>query len=293
MEKITYHSWKNEYKSPFGAVKVESEVTFHLDCQLDDVKSVYLMIHKDFGESFQVEMKAVNQSRFETVFKLTDDSGLYFYHFKIDYQESNYKRTIYYGNNQYNLGGEGTIYYEQEDIKQYQLTCYRFDDPAPKWYQNGVAYQIFVDRFYNGNEKGEITKRKNNSFIYASQEDLPMYIKDEKGEILRWEFFGGNLLGIIKKLPYLVELGVTILYLNPIFEARSNHKYDTGDFMKIDPMFGTKAQFKELIVQSELVGIKIILDGVFNHAGADSRYFNQFNSYDGVGAYQSLDSPYR
>lgn len=293
MEKITYHSWENDYKSPFGAVKVESEVTFHLDCQLDDVISVYLVIHKDFGENFQVEMKAVNQSRFKTVFKLTDDSGLYFYHFKIDYQESNYKRTIYYGNNQYNLGGEGAVYYEQEDIKQYQLTCYRFDDPAPKWYQNGVAYQIFVDRFYNGNKKGEITKRKNNSFIYASQEDLPMYIKDEKGEILRWEFFGGNLLGIIKKLPYLVELGVTILYLNPIFEARSNHKYDTGDFMKIDPMFGTKAQFKELIVQSELVGIKIILDGVFNHAGADSRYFNQFNAYDGVGAYQSLNSPYR
>ena len=293
MEKITYHSWKNEYKSPFGAVKLEDELTFHLDCHLDDVQSIYLMIHKDFGESFQIQMTAVNQSRYKTVFKLRNGNGLYFYHFKIEYQDSDHKRTIYYGNNQYNLGGVGTIYYEQEDIKQYQLTCYRFDDPAPEWYQNGVAYQIFVERFYNGNENGEIIERKKNSFIYASQEDLPMYIKDEEGKILRWEFFGGNLLGIIKKLPYLADLGITILYLNPIFEARSNHKYDTADFMKIDPMFGTEEQFKELIVKSELMGIKIILDGVFNHAGADSRYFNQFNSYDSVGAYQSLDSPYR
>lgn len=293
MEKISYHSWQSKYKSPFGAVKVDSEITFHLDCQLADVKSVYLMIHKDFGESFQIEMIAINQTRYKAVFKGSNDSGLYFYHFKIDYQENHHVRTIYYGNNQYNLGGAGTIYYEKEDIKKYQLTSYLFDDPAPEWYKKGVAYQIFVDRFYNGNENGEITERKKNSFIYASPEDLPMYIKDEAGKIIRWEFFGGNLTGIIKKLPYLAKLGVTILYLNPIFEARSNHKYDTGDFMKIDPMFGDEAVFKELIVQSELVGMKVILDGVFNHVGSDSRYFNQYDSYNSVGAYQSLDSPYK
>ena len=293
MEKITYHSWEEEYKSPFGAVKVGSDVQFQLDCSLDGVKAIYLMIHKDFGESFQIKMTPVNQMTVKTVFTVSNGSGLYFYHFKIEYEEDNYVRIIYYGNNQYNLGGKGTIYYEKEDIKQYQLTSYLFDDPAPEWYQNGVAYQLFVDRFYNGNENGKVKERKKNSFIYATQEDLPLYIKNEEGEIIRWEFFGGNLLGIIKKLPYLVELGVTILYLNPIFEARSNHKYDTADFMKIDPMFGDEAQFKELIVQSQQVGIKIILDGVFNHVGADSRYFNQFDTYSSLGAYQSLESPYK
>lgn len=292
MEKITYHSWKNEYKSPFGAVKVNSELTFHLDCPLENVTSIYLMIHKDFGESFQIKMTAISQIRYKAVFTVTNESGLYFYHFKIDYQENHSKRTIYYGSDPHNLSGAGATYYEKEDINQYQLTTYRFDDPAPEWYQNGVAYQLFVDRFYNGNKNSEVSERKKNSFIYASQEDLPMYIKDETGKIIRWEFFGGNLLGVIKKLPYLAKLGVTILYLNPIFEARSNHKYDTGDFMKIDPMFGSEEQFKELIAQSELLGIKIILDGVFNHVGADSRYFNQFNSYVSNGAYQSIESPY-
>lgn len=293
MEKITYHSWKSEYKSPFGAVKVGSEIRFQLDCQLEDVKSIYLMIHRDFGESFQIEMTAINETCYRSFFTVANESGLYYYHFKIDYQDNSHIRTIYYGNNKYNLGGEGTIYYEKEDIKQYQLTSYLFDDPAPEWYQNGVAYQIFVDRFYNGNENGEVTERKKKSFIYASQEDLPLYIKNEVGEVIRWEFFGGNLKGIIKKLPYLFELGITILYLNPIFEARSNHKYDTADFMKIDPMFGDEAQFKELVKQAERLGMKIILDGVFNHVGADSHYFNQFDSYDSEGAYQSLDSPYK
>ncbi|SEK43575.1 Glycosidase [Carnobacterium iners] len=293
MEKITYHSWKEEYKSPFGAVKIGSDIQFQLDCQLDGIETIYLIIHKDFGESFQIEMTPINQIRFKTVFTTSNGSGLYFYHFKIEYQENSHVRTIYYGNNQCNLGGKGIVYYEKEDIKQYQLTSYLFDDPAPGWYQNGVAYQLFVDRFYNGNENGEIKECKKNSFIYATQEDLPLYIKNEAGEIIRWEFFGGNLLGIIKKLPYLVELGITILYLNPIFEARSNHKYDTADFMKIDPMFGDEAQFRELIAQSEKVGIKIILDGVFNHVGADSRYFNQFDTYPSLGAYQSLESPYK
>ncbi|MEG0288148.1 MAG: glycoside hydrolase family 13 protein [Carnobacterium sp.] len=109
---------------------------------------------------------------------------------------------------------------------------------------------------------------------------------------MRWEFFGGNLKGIIQKLPYLANLGITILYLNPIFEARSNHKYDTGDFLKIDPMFGDEAIFKELIEQAQTVGIHIILDGVFNHTGADSRYFNRYGTYDDLGAYQSRESEY-
>lgn len=292
LEKITYNSWSNNYKTPFGALKVDSQVVFTINCQLPAIHAVYLMIHKDFGQSFQIEMEAVKEGNYQTTFELSEGSGLYFYYFKIDYPLNNHVETLYYGNNRYQLGGLGETYYEIEDIKQYQLTSYLYDDPAPEWYRSGVAYQIFVDRFYNGNEKGIVSHPKKNSFIYASPEDDPVYLKDEIGDIMRWEFFGGNLKGIIQKLPYLANLGITILYLNPIFEARSNHKYDTGDFLKIDPMFGDEAIFKELIEQARTLGIHIILDGVFNHTGADSRYFNRYGTYDDLGAYQSRESEY-
>lgn len=177
MEKITYHSWKSEYKSPFGAVKVGSEIKFQLDCQLEGIKSIYLMIHRDFGESFQIEMTAINETLYRSFFTVANESGLYFYHFKIDYQDNGHIRTIYYGNNKSNLGGEGSIYYEKEDIKQYQLTTYLFDDPAPEWYQKGVAYQIFVDRFYNGNENGEVTERKKYIYLCLSRRLTYVYKK--------------------------------------------------------------------------------------------------------------------
>ncbi|AEB30396.1 alpha-amylase [Carnobacterium sp. 17-4] len=119
-----------------------------------------------------------------------------------------------------------------------------------------------------------------------------MYIKNEDGEVVRWEFYGGNLKGIIQKLPYLKEMGITILYLSPLFEARSNHKYDTGDYLKIDPMFGDQDTFNELIQQAKEFGMRIILDGVFNHSGADSRYFNRYGTYPEMGAYQSKESRY-
>lgn len=290
--KIKYNSWISEYKQPFGAVETGTEVRFQLDCQVPEVQAVFLMIHKDFGKDFQVEMSMVHPTRYQATFKLTEDSGLYFYHFKIQYRLDDKNETLYYGNNEACLGGPGAVYYAVEEIKEYQLTSYLYDDPAPDWYQKGVAYQIFVDRFYNGNASGLVSSTKKNSFLYASPEDRPMYIKDEAGDIIRWEFFGGNLKGVIKKLSYLADLGITILYLNPIFEARSNHKYDTGNFLKIDPMFGNEDIFKELIEKANEFGIHIILDGVFNHVGADSRYFNRYGNYEDIGAYQSPTSRY-
>lgn len=119
-----------------------------------------------------------------------------------------------------------------------------------------------------------------------------MYIKDKNGDVIRWDFHGGNLKGIIDKLPYLSKIGVSIIYLSPIFESSSNHKYNTGDYKKIDPMFGDEEILKELIEKANKKGINIILDGVFSHTGADSKYFNKFGNYDEVGAYQSKDSKY-
>ena len=108
----------------------------------------------------------------------------------------------------------------------------------------------------------------------------------------RWGFFGGNLAGICSKLLYLKSLGVSSIYLNPIFQASSNHKYDTADYLRIDPSFGDEEDFKRLCAEAGQLGIRIILDGVFSHTGADRRYFNKFGNYADVGAFQSESSPY-
>ena len=121
----------------------------------------------------------------------------------------------------------------------------------------------------------------------------PEYERAEDGSIKTWDFYGGSLKGIQNDLPRIAELGFTAIYLNPIFEAASNHRYDTADYTKIDPILGTERDFTELCQAAEKLGISIILDGVFNHTGDDSIYFNRYGNYPGVGAWQSEDSPWR
>jgi Glycosidases len=211
-------------------------------------------------------------------------TGLINYFFRIKLNDDSY---IYYGNNSDGLGGEGQVYYNNPVT--YQITVYE-PFKVPEWFKEGIVYQIFVDRFRNGN--GKIINTKNNSFIYGSWQDEPMYVKDTNGKIARWDFFGGNLKGIIEKLDYIKSLGTTAIYLNPIFKSKSNHKYDTGDYKSIDEMYGNEEIFNELCKEANKLGIKIILDGVFNHTGDDSIYFNKYGNYNSTGAYQSKDSPY-
>ena len=289
---IYYNSWLSEYKKPFGAVPINQKVTFTITCKWPVVEPIYLIVQKDFGDTFEVKMRSIGQFQYQVTIQLTEGQGLYYYFFKVLVQKNQQDEVVYYGNNQRFKGGEGQVYKQEHEVKPYQLTSYLDADPSPKWYHEGIAYHIFVDRFYNGNEDGKVLNPKKNSFLYANQEDLPMYIKNKDGEVVRWEFYGGNLKGIIQKLPYLKTLGITILYLSPIFKARSNHKYDTSDYMKIDPMFGDEETFKELIQKAKNFGMHIILDGVFNHTGADSRYFNRFETYPEIGAFQSKKSRY-
>ena len=107
------------------------------------------------------------------------------------------------------------------------------------------------------------------------------------------DYFGGDLPGITEKLPELAALGVGVLYLNPIFEAHSNHRYNTADYLRIDPLLGTEQDFITLCQRAHEHGIKIILDGVFNHTGSDSLYFNKEGRYGPGGAYRDPHSPYR
>lgn len=160
---------------------------------------------------------------------------------------------------------------------------------VPSWAKGKVMYHIFVDRFNRGSEYP--LEPMTNRIIHKSWDDDVIITKDENG---RWntDFYGGDLKGIIKKLDYLESLGVSIIYLSPICWSQSNHRYDISDFEKVDPYAGCNDDLKELCDKAHSKGMKIILDGVFNHTGNDSKYFNEYNSFDEVGAFQSEKSKY-
>lgn len=124
---------------------------------------------------------------------------------------------------------------------------------TPKWVNETIWYQIFPDRFQNG--------------CPANNPEGTRPWKCEKPGL--WDYYGGDIQGIIEKLPYLEELGITGLYLTPVFEADSNHKYNTKDYRKVDPHFGTNGQLKELVQDAHHRGMRVMLDGVFNHTGTD------------------------
>ena len=181
----------------------------------------------------------------------------------------------------------------------FQITVY---DPAfdtPKWFKNAVAYHIFVDRFHRsgglgGLHRADYHEKLGRTVVKHLDWNEPVLYEPlpGKADYDPCDFYGGDLRGIIEKLPYLADLGVGVLYLSPIFESPSNHKYDTADYLKVDPMFGTEEDFKELCEKAAFYGIRVMLDGVFSHTGADSVYFNRYGRYGSRGAYHSPDSPY-
>ncbi|MEG1887280.1 MAG: alpha-amylase family glycosyl hydrolase, partial [Oscillospiraceae bacterium] len=207
--------------------------------------------------------------------------GVYWYNFEYDAQ---------WGRGQINNVGNsiGSI---TSEGGPWQLTVYRAESRTPEKIKGGIIYQIFPDRFYNSG-----TRKKNVPDDRLIREDWgaePMWEPDDQGKIHKYDYFGGDLKGIEMKLDYLKELGVSCIYLNPIFEAHSNHRYDTADYMRIDPLLGTNEEFKELCSRARDFGINIVLDGVFSHTGADSVYFNKAGRYETVGAWQSESSQYR
>ena len=176
-----------------------------------------------------------------------------------------------------------------DDIDFCQLTIYHNKYKAPSKYYGGVIYHIFVDRFNRSSTPQALV---DGVIIDDFKDGITEFPEYPGAPLKNNHFFGGNLRGIINKLDYIKSLGTSIIYLSPIFEAESNHKYDTADYMKIDPMFGNETDLIELIDKANKKGIAIILDGVFNHTGSNSLYFNKANKYDSLGAYQSKESPF-
>ena len=205
--------------------------------------------------------------------------GLYWYHFELD---TPWGRSFVR-----NVGrGVGDF---APDASDFQQTVYDKNFKTPDWLKGGIIYQIFPDRFYSsGTEKHDVRPSR----VMRRWGDEPFWREEQMNGIWNNDYFGGDLKGIEEKLLYLANLGVTCIYLNPIFEANSNHRYDTADYEKIDPLLGTEDDLKSLCKTArEQYGISIILDGVFSHTGCDSKYFNIYSNYDDV-AYNSKESPY-
>lgn len=280
MEEILYNPIKD--KSPSGPLKKGDTITFSFRIKQDLVidKIALVLRHEESGCVHYLECLLseyeINYNVYTASITL-EDVGLYWYHFEIYKDEDVIK--VNKGNDYQGVLG---------DNEEFPLTVLKKEIPYLDDYLGGVIYQIFVDRFNKTTDKPNIRE----GFVYREDWGGVITKNTTDREKLNYEVFGGDLNGVIEKLDYLKSLGVTIIYLCPIFTAPSNHKYDTSNYLEIDPMFGTKETFLKLIDEAKSRNMGIILDGVFNHMGSDSVYFNKENKYDVVGAYNSQDSKY-
>ena len=175
------------------------------------------------------------------------------------------------------------------DMPYWTLTVYENNFEVPKWAKGKIMYQIFPDRFFKSeNYKPELIPSR----VTKEWGEMPNWKPGEDGEIHNNDYFMGNLKGIEEKLDYISGLGVEIIYLNPIFKSQSNHRYDTGDYEVVDPYLGTNDDLISLCDAAHKRGMKIVIDGVFNHTGNDSRYFNEYGTYNSIGAFKGPESPY-
>lgn len=277
---MNFNSRKIECKSPYGAVKCGEKLSLHFPiASWVSVDKMYVFIR--LGDvSTPVEMrfeKSENGFSVYTADYVFDAAGIYYYRFEMRNRDG----VWYYGRGE---NGESVC---GENLPEWQLTVYKSSYKTPDFAKGNIIYHVFVDRFNRAD--GVKTKRKYR--LHESFSESPEVVSAD-GKYYADDFFGGNFNGIREKLDYLEELGVGIIYLSPIFKAYSNHRYDTGDYLKVDELLGTEDDFKRLLDAAHEKGMKIILDGVFNHSGADSLYFNKFGTYDSLGAYQSKSSPY-
>lgn len=277
---MNFNSRKIECKSPYGAVKCGEKLSLHFPiASWVSVDKMYVFIR--LGDvSTPVEMrfeKSENGFSVYTADYVFDAEGIYYYRFEMRNRDG----VWYYGRGE---NGESVC---GENLPEWQLTVYKSTYKTPDFAKGNIIYHIFVDRFNRAD--GVKTKRKYR--LHESFSESPEVVSAD-GKYYADDFFGGNFNGIREKLDYLEELGVGIIYLSPIFKAYSNHRYDTGDYLKVDELLGTEDDFKRLLDAAHEKGMKIIIDGVFNHSGADSLYFNKFGTYDSLGAYQSKSSPY-
>ena len=264
-------------KTPFGAAKCGTEVRFTL---FDDAFcGCELLIYREFAGAEDVCPLPPAEGGFSGTYTAPGEGELCWYVFRL----TRWDGTLSY------LGKNG-LRPDRDGAERWQLTVYE-DTGTPDWFGRGVTYQIFPDRFRRTGTP-DVSGMVGRRWLHESWDDQPVFRPDEDGQITNRDFFGGSLAGITEKLDYLQSLSVTTLYLNPIFEAASNHRYDTADYRAIDPLLGDEETFRTLCREAHKRGMRVLLDGVFNHTGSRSRYFNADGFYPELGAAQSQDSPY-
>ena len=250
---LPYNSRDKFFKDKFGSIVTNEKIHFRI-CMPRSFccQSAFLMIRRDDGDFVEQKMywagMCGDDAEMWDIYTHIEKEGLYWYHF--DYISSYGRGSILESHDGLGIfsGGFGTK-------KDWQLTVSKAGVTTPDWIKGGIIYQIFPDRFYNSKKP-----KKNVPTDRVLRDDwgnCPVWEPNSEGKVLNNDFFGGDLEGIRTKLPYLKSLGVTCIYLNPIFESHSNHRYDTADYSKIDPLLGDEEDFKNLCDTAKNMGIQV------------------------------------
>ena len=281
-----FNSFDPYFKQPFGAVRAGQTVRLSL-CIPEELGYVdpHLVLKKEgkFDVPVYYRMNFDGQTPRQNHFSVEvplNAPGLYFYYFDL---YTDFRRIV--------RGPDNCGVSSWQDGESWQITVYEQDFETPESIKGKVFYQIFPDRFCEGVENKPMPFA--DRIYQADKHAEPFWQPNEVGGHLNEDYFGGDLKGIQQKLPYLHEMGVDFIYLNPIFEAHSNHRHNTADYLNVDPLLGTNEDFEALCTAAQKYGIGIVLDGVFSHTGSDSRYFNREGRYGEGGAYRDPNSPYR
>lgn len=284
LDPFVFDSRSESCKKPYGAVPCGTAVSYTVrPLRREGWSRCVLVTQREFsGQTAELELPCTGQdgdrNRFSGIFSAPAEPELVWYWFRLFREDGS------------SILLDRSGYHGGENVQSWQLTVYE-ESFTPAWFGCGVVYQIFPDRFCRlelPDPAGMVGSRT----IHENWSDLPDWRPDAQGEVRNCDFFGGSLQGILSKLDDLADFGVTVLYLNPVFESASNHRYNTADYRAIDPMLGTEDDFHHLCQEAKRRGIRVILDGVFNHTGSQSRYFNADGFYSDTGAAQSPTSPY-
>ncbi|MGM9563066.1 MAG: glycoside hydrolase family 13 protein [Faecousia sp.] len=282
--RILFDSRDAAHKTPFGCIRTGQRCILRLLVPVNcHATGVHLML-EDCENAPAGEYPFVKEENSGDGYEayrcefVPEERGLYFYWFYVTKENGGFRLF---------KQGNGT---NMEAGDKWQISVIPADFATPDFARGAVMYQILPDRFYKSGDC-DLTEKLRPFSVHANWDEMPDYAPDAEGN---WcsDFFGGNLNGVREKLPYLKDLGVEVIYFNPIFMAYSNHRYDTADYKRVDPMLGTEADFKALCDEAHSLGIRIVLDGVFSHTGSNSVYFDARHVF-GNGAVSNPDSPYR
>ena len=281
--RILFDSRQEQYKTPFGTLRAGNSCVLHMDVPESSGATSVTLVMENCDEqpccefTFEKERVSGVYTTWRCEFTM-QERGLYFYWFRIGKRDGSFR--LFRQGDQTNM----------EAGEKWQLSVIPQDFTVPEFARGAVMYQIMPDRFFKAGEC-DLTDKLRPFWVHEKLSDTPQYTADAEGNWCN-DFYGGNLQGIRAKLSYLHTLGVGVLYLNPIFMAYSNHRYDTADYKRIDPMLGTADDFAALCRDAHALGMRVILDGVFSHTGSNSVYFDAKGIF-GHGAVSDPNSPYR